>query len=120
MPAFAFARLLAKSSCAAFKAALCHFQILIGEDDFPIGLFHRSQNRKDAIAKNMFFHGGIILCDADEGLGDVEAGVAEERLCEGECKTTCIGRVEQEPSCHILVKICPSRAIVQIDVATGK
>ena len=81
-----------------FQGGLCHFQIFIGEDDFPIGLFHRGQDGEDAIAKDMFFHGGIILCDADESFGDVNTCVAEERLCEGECETTCIGRVEQEPS----------------------
>jgi hypothetical protein len=43
-------------------------------------LFHRGQDGEDTIAKDMFFHGGIILCDADEGRGDVDAGVAEERL----------------------------------------
>jgi hypothetical protein len=59
------------------QGGLCHFQILIGENDFPIGLFHGGQNREDAIAKHMFFHDGIILRHADEGLGHVDAGVAE-------------------------------------------
>ena len=78
----------------SFQGSLCHFQILIGEDDFPIGLFHRCQDGEDTIAKDMFFHDGIVLRDANEGLRDVDAGIAEERLRKGECQTTCIGRVE--------------------------
>ena len=42
----------------------------------------------------MFFDNGIVLRDADEGLGDVDAGVAEQRLCEGQCETACIGGIE--------------------------
>ena len=120
MPAFAFARLAGQEFLRRFQGGLCHFQILIGEDDFPIGLFHRGQDGEDTIAKHMFFHDGIILRDADEGLGHVNAGVAEERLREGECEAAGIGRVEQEPSsANILVHICSRRAIVQIDVAAG-
>ena len=47
---------------------------------------HRSQNLERAIAKDMFFHGGIVLRDADESLGDVDPCVAEERLCEGQVR----------------------------------
>ena len=103
-----------------FQCGLGHFQILIGEDDFPIGLLHCGQDGEDAIAKDMFFHGGIILCDADESFGDINSRVAEERLREGEYETACIGRVEQEACGHILVYIGSSRAVVQIDVATGQ
>ena len=77
-----------------FQGGLCDFQIFIGEDDFPIGLFHRCQDGEDTIAKDMFFHGGIVLRDADEGLVDVDPGVAEQRLREGQCETAGIGRVE--------------------------
>jgi hypothetical protein len=81
----------------------------------------------------MFFHGGIILCNADKGLGDVNAGVAEERLRKGKRETAGPGRIEQETlsstsrSANRLSKtplsscyIGSSRAIVQVDVAAGQ
>ena len=114
-----------------FQGGFGDFQVFIGEDDFPIGLLYRGQDGEDTIAKDVFFHGGIILCDADECLGDVDAGVAEERLREGERKATGIGWIEQERSetatsggSRRLAKaplssgdIISSGAIVQVDVA---
>ena len=102
------------------QGCLCHFQIFIGEDNFPIGLFHRSQDGEDAIAKDMFLDGGIVLSDADEGLGDVEAGVAEQGLRERQGEAAGVGRVEQEATGRILIHRCPRGTIVHVDVAAGE
>jgi hypothetical protein len=56
----------------------------------------------------MFFHGGIILCDVDESFGDVNTGIAEERLRERQYEAACIGGVEEEACGVVLIYICPS------------
>ena len=116
----AFARLVAKQFLRGFQCRFRHFQILVGEDDFPICLFDGREDGQDPVAKHMLFDHGVVLGDADEGLVDVDAGIAQQTVASGERETAGTGGIEQESAGHVLVDVCSGGTVVQIDVAAGQ
>ena len=68
----------------------------------------------------MLFDHGVILGDPDEGLVDVDPGIAQQRLRQRERETAGPGRIEQEAARHVLIDVRTSRTVIQIEVAAGQ